>query len=31
MTPKRTRIVALILVGVLIFGLVASGISALVM
>ena len=31
MTPKRTRIIALILVGVLIFGLVATGISALVM
>lgn len=29
MTPKRTRVVALLLVAVLIFGLVASGISAL--
>ena len=29
MTPKRTRIMALILVGVLIFGLAASGLSAL--
>ncbi len=29
MTPKRTRVIALILVGVLIFGLVASGLSAL--
>lgn len=31
MTPKGTRIVALILVGVLIFGLAATGLSALVM
>ena len=30
MTPKRTRIIALILVGVLVFGL-ATGISALLM
>ena len=29
MTPKRTRVVALILVGVLIFGLAATGLSAL--
>ena len=29
MTPKRTRISALILVGVLIFGLAATGLSAL--
>ena len=29
MTPKRTRIIALILVGVLIFGLAAIGLSAL--
>ena len=29
MTPKRTRIIALILVGVLIFGLEATGLSAL--
>ena len=29
MTPKRTRVIALILVGVLIFGLAASGLSAL--
>lgn len=28
MTPKRTRIIALILVGVLVFGLAATGISA---
>ena len=27
MTPKRTRIIALILVGVLVFGLAATGIS----
>lgn len=31
MTPKGTRIVALILVAVLIFGLAATGLSALVM
>lgn len=31
MTPKRTRIIALILVGVLVFGLAATGISALPM
>ena len=31
MTPKRTRIIALILVGVLVFGLAAPGISALLM
>lgn len=31
MTPKRTRIIALILVGVLFFGLAATGISALLM
>lgn len=31
MTPKRTRIIALILVGVLVFGLAATGISALLM
>lgn len=31
MTPKGTRIMALILVGVLIFGLAATGLSALVM
>ena len=31
MTPKRTRILALSLVGILIFGLAATGISALVM
>lgn len=29
MTPKRTRIIALILVAVLIFGLAATGLSAL--
>ena len=29
MTPKRTRIIALILVGVLIFGVAATGLSAL--
>ena len=29
MTPKRTRVVALILVGVLIFGLAATGLSAM--
>ena len=29
MTPKKTRIMALILVAVLIFGLAATGISAL--
>ena len=29
MTPKRTRIIALILVGVPIFGLAATGLSAL--
>ena len=29
MTSKRTRIIALILVGVLIFGLAATGLSAL--
>ena len=29
MTPKRTRIIALILVDVLIFGLAATGLSAL--
>ena len=29
MTPKRTRIIALILVSVLIFGLAATGLSAL--
>ena len=29
MTPKRTRNIALILVGVLIFGLAATGLSAL--
>ena len=29
MTTKRTRIIALILVGVLIFGLAATGLSAL--
>ena len=29
MTPKRTRIIALIQVGVLIFGLAATGLSAL--
>ena len=29
MTPKKTRIIALILVGVLIFGLAATGLSAL--
>ena len=29
MTPKRTRIIALILVGVLVFGLAATGISCL--
>ena len=29
MTQKRTRIIALILVGVLIFGLAATGLSAL--
>ena len=29
MTPKRTRVIALILVGVLIFGLAATGLSAL--
>lgn len=31
MTPKRTRIIALILVCVLVFGLAATGISALLM
>ena len=31
MTPKRTRIIALSLVGVLVFGLAATGISALLM
>lgn len=31
MTPKHTRVIALILVGVLIFGLAATGISALLM
>ena len=31
MTPKRTRIIALILVDVLVFGLAATGISALLM
>ena len=31
MTPKGTRIVALILVAVLIFSLAATGLSALVM
>ena len=29
MTPKRTRVIALILVGVLIFGLAATGLRAL--
>lgn len=29
MTPKGTRIMALILVGVLIFGIAASGLAAL--
>ena len=29
MTPKRTRVIALILVGVLLFGLAATGFSAL--
>ena len=29
MTTKRTRVIALILVGVLIFGLAATGLSAL--
>ena len=29
MTPNRTRVIALILVGVLIFGLAATGLSAL--
>ena len=29
MTPKRTRVIALILVGVLIFGLAATGLSTL--
>ena len=29
MTPKRTRIMALILLGVLIFGLAHTGLSAL--
>ena len=29
MTPKRTRVIALILVGVLIFGFAATGLSAL--
>lgn len=29
MTPKRTRVIALILVGVLIFSLAATGLSAL--
>ena len=29
MTPKRTRVIALILGGVLIFGLAATGLSAL--
>ena len=31
MTPKRTRIIALILVAALVFGLAATGISALLM
>ena len=31
MTPKRTRIIALILVGVVGFGWAATGISALLM
>lgn len=31
MTPKKTRIIALILVGVLIFGLAATGLSALLL
>ena len=31
MIPKHTRVIALILVGVLIFGLAATGISALLM
>ena len=31
MTPKRTRIIALIQAGVLVFGLAATGISALLM
>ena len=31
MTPKRTRLSALTLVGVLVFGLAATGISALLM
>ena len=31
MTPKRTRIIALFLVGVLVFGLAATCISALLM
>ena len=31
MTPKRTRIIALILVGVLGFGVAATGSSALLM
>ena len=31
MTPKRTRIIALILVGELVLGLAATGISALLM
>ena len=31
MTPKKTRAIALILVGVMIFGLAATGISALLM
>ena len=31
MTPKKTRIIALILVVVLIFGLAATGLSALLL
>ena len=31
MTPKKTRIIALILVGVLIFGRAATGLSALLL
>ena len=31
MTPKKTRIIALILVGVLIFGLAATGLRALLL
>ena len=31
MTPKKTRIIALILVAVLIFGLAATGLSALLL